>query len=31
VTEIPFCFAKKNDTELVRTIAGHLQATMGTP
>ena len=31
VTEIPFFFAKKNDTELVRTIAGHLQATMGTP
>jgi anion-transporting ArsA/GET3 family ATPase len=31
VTEIPFFFDKKNDTELVRTVAGHLQATMGTP
>jgi arsenite/tail-anchored protein-transporting ATPase len=31
VAEIPFFFNKKNDTELVRTVANHLQATLGTP
>lgn len=31
VAEIPFFFNKKNDTELVRTVASHLQATLGAP